>query len=108
MLTVSVFAPSVAEMENNVMPPGGVVDNVAVAEVAPAGITSVVGSVALPEVEPRVIVVPPTGAGPLIVTVTVAELPPTIVVCEAWKLTSCGAATIRPQLLVTPLRVAVI
>ena len=42
----SVFVPRAAEMENKVMPPGGVVDNVAVAEVAPAGITSVDGRVA--------------------------------------------------------------
>jgi len=43
---VSVFPPRAAEIENKVIPPGGVVDRVAVAEVAPSGITIVDGSVA--------------------------------------------------------------
>jgi hypothetical protein len=72
---------------------GRVVVIVKVADVAPAGIVTVVGAVTFPWLSVIVTVIPPLGAGELIVTVPVALLLPTTELGETETLTSSGLRT---------------
>jgi hypothetical protein len=72
-----------------------VVVTVNVAELAPAAITTVAGTVAQETLEERWIVAPPVGAGPLSVTVPVEDVPPTTDVGATFTLTIVGTPTAR-------------
>ena len=73
----------------------GVVEITKVAVVRPAGTVTVAGTVALTLSEPRVTVTPPTGAGPLRVTVPVELVPPCRLFGETAMAAKLGCATIR-------------
>ena len=65
------------------------------ADVAPAGIVTFAGTVALELEELRVTTDPPGPAGPLRVAVPVADVPPTTDVGATTRLVSAGVATVR-------------
>ena len=74
-----------------------------VADVEPDGITTDVGTAALAELEVRLTVMPPVGAGPLRVTVPVADVPPVTVVGEMLtELSVVGVITNVVDLAVPP------
>lgn len=73
----------------------GRVEIVNVATVRPAGTVTLAGTVAFTLSEPRVTIEPPTGAGPLSVTVPVELVPPCKLLGETAMAAKLGCATIR-------------
>ena len=90
--------PSVPLMLAAVDDPTAVVDTAKVAVVEPAVTETDVGSVALVELDARVITAPPVGAGPERVTVPMDEFPPTTDAGAKDKLVRVAAVTAKEPL----------
>src|SRR4051794_26115220 len=103
-----IWTPSLASIGKRPQAPGSVV-TVKVADVAPAGMGMLGGTVAkLVFGLVRVPWIPPAGAGPVRVTVPVDVPPPLTVLGLSVSWPSLGGATVRVPLLLVPLAAAVI
>ena len=101
------LAPSAAEIVAVAFEPTLVVLTVNVADVLPAGIVRVAGTVASWELLPRVTTMPPVGAAPVRVTVPVDDLPPTTLEGLSVSVAMLGGDIVRLVVTETPFRVAV-
>ncbi len=99
--------PWMAVMVAGVGPATGVVVMVKVVVVAPAGIVTVLGTVALDDLELTDTTTPPVGAGPSSVRVPMEELPPVTVVGESVRLVKTGGSIVSVAVEETPPWVAV-
>ena len=90
-----VFPLTVAEMIALTLDVTAMVEIVKVAELCPAGMVIVVGSVAVVLLDERVTVHPPAGAGPVNKIVPVELAPPTTVLGDSESALKFGAAMIR-------------
>ena len=104
MLNVALFVtlPEFAEMVAEVFAVTCVVTTVKLAELAPAGTRTLAGTFAMEGLLlVRLTETPPTGAGPLSVTVPVEELPPLTVVGDNVREERLGGFTVIVVVLVT-------
>jgi hypothetical protein len=95
MLAVRIDDPVLAVRFAVVVAVTTLVPNVNVALVAPGATVTVAGTIAFVLPDTKAIIKPPAGAGPVIETEPVADIPPTTVVGLTVKLASAGGNTVR-------------